>query len=282
MALHRRVFLKSLAAGLGSSLIPRGAHAQPRRYALGLQFLPGADFGKLAKSQGRNGPLPEAASVKSLTPLVGNQGQQGSCVGWSVGYGLASCLMKRRGISIQTSPSFIYDRGHLIDSYANGWKSGCDSGMFIETALSYLQGFGILALNEFPYVDATCNRLPNVNEDKAARRMRVVADWSVAEDIKAVKSAIVAGLPALIGLAVREPLFRLPPGGIYQPGTASPVQGGHAMLVVGYDDNRQAIQVMNSWGTGWADSGFGWIAYNAVERDARVDGELRMYTVLPS
>ena len=38
---------------------------------------------------------------------------------------------------------------------------------------------------------------------------------------------------------------------------------GHAMLVVGYDDNIAggAFRVLNSWGTDWADHGFIWIKY---------------------
>ena len=31
--------------------------------------------------------------------------------------------------------------------------------------------------------------------------------------------------------------------------------GGHAVLIVGFDDNRQKFKVRNSWGTSWGASG---------------------------
>jgi len=39
--------------------------------------------------------------------------------------------------------------------------------------------------------------------------------------------------------------------------------GGHAMCVIGYDDNYQggAFQIMNSWGTNWGNDGIAWVRY---------------------
>ncbi|MDP6954012.1 MAG: C1 family peptidase, partial [Alphaproteobacteria bacterium] len=36
----------------------------------------------------------------------------------------------------------------------------------------------------------------------------------------------------------------------------------HAMVLVGYDDMRQAFKLINSWGQRWGEGGFGWIAYD--------------------
>ena len=43
--------------------------------------------------------------------------------------------------------------------------------------------------------------------------------------------------------------------------------GGHAMCVIGYDDDLQggAFQIMNSWGQEWGDRGFCWIRYDDFE-----------------
>jgi hypothetical protein len=46
--------------------------------------------------------------------------------------------------------------------------------------------------------------------------------------------------------------------------TTSERTGGHAMVIVGYSERRQAFKVMNSWGTEWGDGGFGWISYRAI------------------
>lgn len=38
--------------------------------------------------------------------------------------------------------------------------------------------------------------------------------------------------------------------------------GGHAMLIVGFDDTKKAFKVQNSWGTGWGDKGYIWVSYD--------------------
>tara|TARA_B100000575_G_scaffold209118_1_gene170346 strand:- start:627 stop:1766 length:1140 start_codon:yes stop_codon:yes gene_type:complete len=39
---------------------------------------------------------------------------------------------------------------------------------------------------------------------------------------------------------------------------------GHAMLIVGYDDRKKAVQVLNSWGADFGNDGFFWIPYEDV------------------
>jgi C1A family cysteine protease len=34
------------------------------------------------------------------------------------------------------------------------------------------------------------------------------------------------------------------------------------MVIVGYDDSKNAWRVMNSWGASWCENGYGWIDYN--------------------
>ena len=53
--------------------------------------------------------------------------------------------------------------------------------------------------------------------------------------------------------------------------------GGHAMLAVGYDDERMigenqgAILARNSWGPEWGDGGYAWLAYEWIESRLAVD-----------
>lgn len=36
----------------------------------------------------------------------------------------------------------------------------------------------------------------------------------------------------------------------------------HAIVIVGWDDNKKAWLIRNSWGTGWGDQGYAWVKYN--------------------
>ena len=37
---------------------------------------------------------------------------------------------------------------------------------------------------------------------------------------------------------------------------------GHAVLIVGYDDEKDAFKIVNSWGSDWGDEGYGWVSYD--------------------
>jgi hypothetical protein len=154
--------------------------------------------------------------------------------------------------------------------------------MYIETALSFLQGFGSLPLSSYPYEELYCDRLPVPPEDKLARPNRPISDWRAAATLSAVKESLANNIPAIIGIQLRSSFPDLTGSSVYAPELSDPVVGGHAMLVAGYDDSRQAFEVMNSWGTGWGNKGFAWISYGTAQRDATVDGALRMYTVVPA
>ncbi len=45
------------------------------------------------------------------------------------------------------------------------------------------------------------------------------------------------------------------------PGHGEKAVGGHAVLAVGYDDTKQRVIVMNSWGTGWGVKGYFTLPY---------------------
>ncbi len=37
--------------------------------------------------------------------------------------------------------------------------------------------------------------------------------------------------------------------------------GGHATVIIGYDDTKQCWEVRNSWGPDWGDGGHFWMPY---------------------
>ncbi len=65
---------------------------------------------------------------------------------------------------------------------------------------------------------------------------------------------------------------------IWKPGMTA--EGGHAMLIVGYDDSKQAFRVKNSWGTGWADNGYVWFSYDWFTQ-GKVTDAASVQTVIP-
>ncbi len=55
-----------------------------------------------------------------------------------------------------------------------------------------------------------------------------------------------------------------PPNDVYNEHVNSDSDGGgHAVLIVGWDDTRGAWLIKNSWDTDWGENGFGWIGYDS-------------------
>jgi GNAT superfamily N-acetyltransferase len=42
--------------------------------------------------------------------------------------------------------------------------------------------------------------------------------------------------------------------------------GPHSITLIGYDDRKQQLKFMNSWGPKWGDRGYGYISYRTFER----------------
>jgi C1A family cysteine protease len=48
--------------------------------------------------------------------------------------------------------------------------------------------------------------------------------------------------------------------------------GGHAVMAVGYDDEKKHFIIQNSWGTEWGDKGFFYMPYDyAANSDLAAD-----------
>ena len=59
--------------------------------------------------------------------------------------------------------------------------------------------------------------------------------------------------------------------GVYKHTPSSPLMGGHCIVIVGYDDARQAWLVRNSWGAGWGmtgSPGYIWMGYGQADIDS--------------
>lgn len=207
-------------------------------------------------------------------PEPGLQGSQKSCVAWASAYAVKTYQEKieqryallnsgRLDMHKVFSPAFVY----------NQINQGRDGGATLVDALNLLSGRGAISWAEMPYQIGNFTLQPSRDLLKTALRYRI-AYWRKVNirDPRELKAQLMAGYPVMIGGFVDESFHRLKPGTVWQH-SAGKSLGGHALVLVGYDDGRHAFKVMNSWGTGWADRGFGWIDYrqfNAVTREGYV------------
>jgi C1A family cysteine protease len=205
--------------------------------------------------------LPASVDLAARFPLPGNQGAQGSCVGWAIGYGAKSYAevveegWSPRTTDHQFSPSWIYNQ-------ING---GVDGGARMSAALDLIVDAGADTIDNFPYNASNFTAQPNsASYDRAARFP--AASWNtVAVSEVAIKSELARGNAVPIALQVLPDFDSLnSTTNLIYDSSAGSSRGGHAITLIGYDDARRAFRFINSWGTGWGQSGYGWLAYSLI------------------
>lgn len=226
--------------------------------------------------------LPPSVDLSQYMPTPGNQGPQGACVSWAVAYARAYYQVvnlkssDRRRLKDEwnvPSPSYIYRS--TINTPNN-----CNSGSSVVDALKLLQNHGVAAWAALPHNPKDCSPLSPA-QVAAGKGFRIydfehIANYDylsrkpIVEFLDNIKAELAEGNPVIFTMHTTDAFDQLKKGAIYNhPTTCSRTTGcEHAVVFVGYDDKKQAFKLLNSWGTEWADGGFGWIAYETARAEA--------------
>lgn len=81
-------------------------------------------------------------------------------------------------------------------------------------------------------------------------------------DLAELRLALSKGLPVIFGMMVPKSFYLIGKDGVMtMPSPDEPRLGGHALLAVGYDDEKQVFIVRNSWGEEFGDNGYCYMPY---------------------
>jgi C1A family cysteine protease len=214
--------------------------------------------------------LPKAFSLKQFAPLPGDQTNYGTCVAWASAYAARtiseSVALNRRNQTETTqnvfSPVYVYRNIRPDDPE-------CQRGAQIYSALDLMRDSGAVRMLEiersmdFPRID-----LAHYRESRRYPIGGYVTLFSREDKQKPalitriVKKSLAEGKPVVIGMNTPDSFIEAK--NVWEP-TENPGRfyGGHAMCVVGYDDDRGAFEILNSWGRKWGNGGFIWVSYKA-------------------
>lgn len=214
--------------------------------------------------------LPAKTSLRKYAPVPQNQGAYGTCVGWSTAYAARTILMAHQqnwtnSVLITEnafSPFFVYEQAKSIsDVY-------CQEGTSLFNALEIIKEIGAVRISEFA---SQCGQTITNSHEQKARQFKIkdykrLFDAESSDKILLVKKSLAENKPVIIGIQCCAESFLNAKGIDYwklQDTDNSTPEGGHALTVIGYDDNKEggAFELMNSWGTSWGDDGFIWMSY---------------------
>jgi C1A family cysteine protease len=139
-----------------------------------------------------------------------------------------------------------------------------DSGCHIRDGMRVAYNIGVPRETGWRYNEDTFATPPPARQYKSAPFHKITSYQSVAVNNAEVRLALSKGHPVIFGVAVYSSFFNAAHKGVVpMPGWSDQYIGGHAMLIVGYDDATRRYTVLNSWGS-WGDKGYLYMPYEYI------------------
>ncbi len=227
---------------------------------------------KVANKRIFNGVIPPSFTL-NMPPVEPNgQGAEGSCVSWATTY--TTCSFYQNTSFTNTNGSLNYATVFSPEYVYNQTKlsSDCEQGSYFVTsngklgALDLLVQQGVCKWKDMPYTDAGCATQPNNSQKSLAlaykfAKYEQVSGFSTLE----IKKLLLTKTPLIIGVNVDDGFENANKTYIWNKQIGKNL-GGHALVIIGYDDAKNAFRIQNSWGNSWADSGYSWLDYNYYDQ----------------
>jgi C1A family cysteine protease len=206
---------------------------------------------------------PSVVNYVKLLPPVQYQGIFGTC---NVHAGVAALYAYYQSYYTQRTASLLYSRRALYTQtkYTYERTDIRDDGIFLVDMMQAMTTFGSVYEVNWVYPTGTdfspfLLKVPN-NLWKPA-----IKKWTaIIPNLRDIKAALNNYGPLISAITVPQEWYVMSSfdnGMLPIPGVQTKPDGGHSVLICGYDDDKQALLIRNSWGTQWGDGGYAWIPY---------------------
>ena len=196
--------------------------------------------------QSKTDKLPTVLDYRESLQPIRNQGAAGSCLAQS-----GACMKewqeyKDVGLKEYMSPQFIYDKR----------SNAPHSGMYGRDLMKILLKSGCPTEKDWKYRYSDSPKEIPKEILKKAEKFKIESFASVPTRYDLKESLYLYG-PCILCVPVFNHGTKM-----WKPSKPSQRRlGGHAMTIVGYDDNNEHFIIRNSWGSFWGDKGYCYFPY---------------------
>jgi C1A family cysteine protease len=203
--------------------------------------------------------LPKSVDLRNGCPPVYDQGQLGSCTGNAIAAAFQFDQIKQKAADFIPSRLFIYYNERAIENSVS-----VDSGAQIRDGIKSIANLGVCPETMWPYIISEFAHKPFSGCYTTALKHKAIQYQKVARDLDQLKSCLAEGYPFVIGFTVYDSFESravAQSGVLNLPKKTEGIVGGHAVLIVGYDDSKKRFIARNSWGVDWGMDGYFTLPY---------------------
>jgi C1A family cysteine protease len=199
--------------------------------------------------------------MRANCPPIYDQGYLGSCTSNAIAGAYEFDEMKDNEDNIFCpSRLFIYYNERKMEGTVNE-----DSGAEIRDGIKTINSIGVCPESLWEYDINKFTIQPPKKCYNDARFHKAVEYKRVAQNLEQLKQCLINGYPFIFGFTVypsMESNFTTKTGIIPLPKEGEKSIGGHAVMAVGFDNDKRLFIIRNSWGVNWGDEGYGYIPYD--------------------
>jgi hypothetical protein len=207
-------------------------------------------------------PIPKAKDLREKWWTINDQGSTGSCVGWATADSVVRWHFVKAGrirTSELVSPRFVWMASKETDEFTLQPTTFIETdGTSLKAALDIVRKYGCVSDAVLPF--GTGRLYPGEAETfyALASQLKIASYINLGRQLMDWRRWIATKGPILTRLDCDNTWMKAKQtGGRLETYDPLSRQGGHAVALVGYDDDMFIVR--NSWGTSlWGDQGFGY------------------------
>jgi C1A family cysteine protease len=200
--------------------------------------------------------------LRDKCPKIYNQGELGSCTANAIACAIQFDEIKQNLDSQVPSRLFIYYNERDIEGNVDR-----DTGASLRDGVKCINKIGYCNETQWPYDIQKFTEKPEQSCYDYARKHKSLSYKKVQQDEEHIKSVLNMGFPIVFGISVYESFESeevAKTGIVPLPKNHEKMLGGHAIVIVGYDEEKRLFTFRNSWGEDWGDKGYGYLPYDYV------------------